>query len=122
MIIGLGIDAADVNRFSGLHETSPLIRRCFTEAERAFFAGRKFAPETIAGTFAAKEALAKAAGTGIGRLGLQNIEVLREASGKPYIRTTGTAAETLASLQVTRIHISITHDAGIALAEVILEG
>lgn len=114
MIIGLGIDVTQVSRFTRAAAREWLLERIFTEAERDSSLQR------MAGRFAAKEALAKALGAPSG-LVWTDVEVRKDEAGKPYFRCTGTVAQRIAELGIARLHLSITHDAGIAAAVVVCE-
>ncbi len=116
MIIGVGIDVCDVARFAESVERTPtLVRRLFTAAE----AERPIASK--AARFAAKEALAKALGAPAG-MSWHDAEVLTDDEGRPSFRIQGTVAARAAELGIARIHLSLSHDAGIASAMVICEG
>jgi holo-[acyl-carrier protein] synthase len=116
VIVGVGIDVVDVARFAETLERTPgLAVRLFTEAERA----RSIASQ--AARFAAKEALAKALGAPAG-LHWQDAEVISADDGRPSLEVTGTVAKRCDALRVGTIHLSLSHDAGIASAMVILEG
>lgn len=116
MIVGVGIDVVDVARFAETLERTPnLSDRLFTEAERA----RSVASQ--AARFAAKEALAKALGAPAG-LHWQDAEVVTSADGRPWLEVSGTVAKRCTALGVETIHLSLSHDAGIASAVVVLEG
>jgi len=115
VIVGVGIDVCDVERFAASVARRPgLVRRLFTpdEAERPI--------ASQAARFAAKEALAKALGAPAGLVWL-DAEVITDADGKPSFRIVGTVAERAAELGVDTIHVSLSHDAGIASAVVICE-
>ncbi|MGN6088963.1 MAG: holo-ACP synthase [Actinomycetales bacterium] len=114
-IVGLGIDVVDVARFGAVLERTPrLAERLFTDAERALPLA------SLAARFAAKEALAKALGAP-GGLRWRDAEVVRGDAGRPGLQVTGTVAALAAQLGVTRWHVSLSHDAGIASAVVIAE-
>ncbi len=116
MIIGVGIDVVDVARFGATLERTPaLLERLFTAAERAM------ALNSQAARFAAKEALAKALGAPAGML-WQDAEVHRGADGRPHFEVHGTVRARVEELGVTTIHVSLSHDAGIASAVVVAEG
>jgi len=120
MIVGLGIDVVDVARFAGALARPGVRERLFTDAELAGLDGlpSERAAERGAGRFAAKEALAKALGGPTG-LSWTDVEVLGE---RPAIRVFGTVAARAEELGVASYHVSITHDAGVAAAVVVLEG
>ena len=116
MIVGVGIDVVDVARFGESLERTPGLRaRLFTPGE----ASRPLA--SLAARFAAKEALAKALGAPVG-LAWQDAEVVSESSGRPVLAVRGSVAARAAELGVTSLHVSLSHDAGIASAVVVLEG
>lgn len=116
MVVGVGIDVVDVGRFAESLVRSPGLRdRLFTPGERT----RRDA--SLAARFAAKEALAKALGAPSG-LSWHDAEVVTSDDGRPWFSVTGSVAESCAGLGVERIHLSLSHDAGIASAVVVLEG
>ncbi len=115
MLVGVGTDVVDVGRFSESLERTPTLRgRLFTPAE----AGLPLA--SLAARFAAKEAIAKALGAPPG-LGWHDAEVCSEPSGRPYFVLRGTVATRAAELGATATHLSLSHDAGVATAFVVLE-
>ncbi|GAB3915148.1 holo-[acyl-carrier-protein] synthase [Microlunatus endophyticus] len=115
MIVGVGIDVCDVDRFAAAIQRRPgLVKRLFTSTE----ATRPVA--SLAARFAAKEALAKALGAPSG-LSWLDAEILTDDEGKPSFAITGTVAARAAALGVGAIHVSLSHDAGIASAFVICE-
>ncbi len=121
MIVGVGIDVVPVSRFAeALRRTPQLSRRLFTEAELCTSAGRPRTAESLAARFAAKEALAKALGAPGGML-WTDAEVGTDPVGRPHLTVQGTVAERAAELGVTRWHVSLSHDGGIASATVIAE-
>jgi holo-[acyl-carrier protein] synthase len=116
VILGVGIDVCDLDRFAASLERTPGLReRLFTPEE----ASRP--PASLAARFAAKEALAKALGAPTG-LAWHDAEVVSEASGRPRFELRGTVRERADTLGVTAVHLSLSHDAGIASAMVVLEG
>jgi holo-[acyl-carrier protein] synthase len=121
MIVGVGTDVVDVARFAeSLERATGLAARLFTPAELVVASGAARSTESLAARFAAKEALAKALGAGGGML-WTDAEVTTDEAGRPSLRVTGTVADRASSLGVTRLHLSLTHDAGIASATVIAE-
>jgi holo-[acyl-carrier protein] synthase len=124
LIIGMGIDIAEVDRIQAAIERhgEPFLRRVYTSAERAYCEQFKNKYERFAARFAAKEAAMKALGTGW-RRGVRwvDFEVVREAGGRPTISLDGAAKKIAGHLGVKRISLSITHTASQALAQVILE-
>ena len=114
-VIGVGIDVCDIARFEeSLARTPGLLRRLFTEHE----SGRP--PASLAARFAAKEALAKALGAPVG-MAWHDAEVVSEESGRPRFDIRGTVRARADELGVASVHLSLSHDAGIASAMVVLE-
>ena len=124
MIIGLGVDIAEVPRIQAAIEGrgQRFLDRVFTPNEIAYCERFKNKFERYAGRFAAKEAAMKALGTGW-RRGIRwvDLEVVREQGGRPTISLAGEAAKIAAQLGVKRISLSITHTQSEALAQVIFE-
>ncbi|MFD5729188.1 holo-ACP synthase [Streptomyces sp. NPDC048567] len=122
MIIGVGIDVAEIERFDAALERTPqLASRLFVEAELLLPSGERRGIASLAARFAAKEALAKALGAPGGLL-WTDAEVYVEESGQPRLRVRGTVAACAAALGVRSWHVSLSHDAGVASAVVIAEG
>ena len=114
-VIGVGIDVCDIDRFEdSLNRTPGLRERLFTSGE----ADRP--PASLAARFAAKEALAKALGAPQG-MAWHDAEVVSEESGRPRFELSGTVRARAEALGVAAVHLSLSHDAGIASAMVILE-
>ena len=108
MIKGVGIDIIEIERIEKLLvEKENFLNRNFTKSEQEF----NSKSETVAGNFAAKEAFAKAMGTGFRSFGLIDVEVLRNDFGAPYIKFKG---------EQTNTHVSISHNRTTAVAVVIL--
>jgi holo-[acyl-carrier protein] synthase len=121
VIVGVGIDVVAVSRFAlALDRTPALAERTFTAAERVTASGRPRSAESLAARFAAKEALAKALGAP-GGLRWHDAEITVAEHGKPVIAVRGTVAARARQLGVTRWHLSLSHDAGIAGAVVVAE-
>ncbi|GGO83582.1 holo-ACP synthase [Wenjunlia tyrosinilytica] len=122
MIIGVGIDVAEVDRFEeSLKRTPGMAARLFTRSELYLPSGERRGVASLAARFAAKEALAKALGAPVG-LRWTDAEVVTENSGRPRLEVTGTVADAAAELGVQGWHVSLSHDAGVASAVVIAEG
>jgi holo-[acyl-carrier protein] synthase len=124
MIIGSGIDLVEIGRIQQSMDRygGRFLDRVYTSAEQAYCQRKRKAAESFAARFAAKEAGAKALGTGISYgVSWLEIEVVREPSGKPNLRFHGRAAQIAARLGVARAALSITHTAGLAMASVLLE-
>jgi holo-[acyl-carrier protein] synthase len=114
-IVGVGIDVVDISRFDdALRRTPGMVNRLFTPDE----ASRPLA--SLAARFAAKEALAKALGAP-GDMEWHDAEVVSESTGRPLFTLRGTVASRAEELGATTVHLSLSHDAGIASAVVVLE-
>lgn len=125
MIVGIGIDQVEVARLRALLERWPerARRRLFTDGERRTCEGRARPAECYAARFAAKEACLKALGTGWrGSLSWTEIEVATADGGRPVLRLSGTVRETARDVGAESLHVSCTHDGGMAAAVVVLEG
>lgn len=122
MIIGVGLDVAEIDRFDdALRRTPGLADRLFVERELTLPSGERRGIASLAARFAAKEALAKALGAP-GGLRWTDAEVLTEAGGRPRLSVRGTVAARAEELGVRAWHVSLSHDAGVASAVVIAEG
>ncbi|MBM7168194.1 holo-ACP synthase [Streptomyces sp. G44] len=122
MIIGVGIDVAEIERFgAALARTPGMAERLFLDSELLLPGGERRGVASLAARFAAKEALAKALGAP-GGLRWTDAEVYVEGSGQPRVRVRGTVAARAAELGVRAWHVSLSHDAGVASAVVIAEG
>lgn len=116
MIRGIGVDIVDLARFERQVERTPgLIPRLFTEDERAL------PVHSLAARFAAKEAFIKAIGDSAG-VTWQELEVVNDDHGNPAFRLHGSAIAAIADRGITLMHLTMTHDAGIACAFVVAEG
>jgi holo-[acyl-carrier protein] synthase len=124
MIVGLGMDIAEVDRIAAAIERHghTFLTRVFTPAEIAYCEKHRNRTERFAGRFAAKEAAMKALGTGW-RHGVRwvDIEVVREPSGKPALKLSGASRAIADRLGVKNIALTITHTGNTALAQVIFE-
>lgn len=115
VIVGIGIDVVDIERFRETLERTPGLReRLFTASERAL------PPASLAARFAAKEALAKALGAPAG-LHWHDCEIVKDAEGRPVFALRGTVADRAAQQRAGTLHLSLSHDAGIASAMVVAE-
>ena len=122
MIVSVGIDVVLVDRFvRALARTPLLAERLFTDSERVTAKGFPRSPESLAGRFAAKEAVAKALGAPTG-LNWQDCEIVTDHDGRPWLTVDGTVAAAAAERGITRWHLSLSHDGGIASAVVLAEG
>ena len=124
MIVGSGIDLVEISR---IHQSvkrfgQRFLNRVYTSAEQAYCLRKRNSAESLAARFAAKEAGAKALGTGISRgVSWLEIEVVREPSGRPTIKFHGRAAEIAKVMGVAHVALSITHTATLSMASVVVE-
>lgn len=119
---GIGIDICEVKRFDRLRENQAFLERVFTPNELSYCLPRKKASESLAARFAAKEAFSKALGTGISKgICLDEIEVMKDELGKPFIQLTGKTKEIVEKEQITTIHLTMSHEQTMAIAVVVLE-
>jgi holo-[acyl-carrier protein] synthase len=121
VIIGLGIDVCSIERMRKALERhgERFFARICTEAERSDLTGRDMAT-ALAGRFAVKEAFAKAL-DGARGVGWHEVQVRRAESGRPTLTLSGNATAMVDKFGADTWHVSITHDAGVAVAIVILE-
>lgn len=121
MIKGIGTDIIEIKRIKTVvSKRQRFLERNFTSKERVLFTERNNKVETIAGNFAAKEAVSKALGTGV-IFSWQDIEVLRNQHGKPIVYLSGNALEIFKKLKATNIQVSISHNNQHAIANCIIE-
>ena len=124
MIIGIGVDIAEIERVDRLREKfgDRFARRILTDAEMDEFHQRKQGSSYLASRFAAKEAVAKACGTGIGEaLGFHSMQIEHDASGKPILRFLDCASDLVERLQVRNALISISDERHYVVAMAVLE-
>jgi holo-[acyl-carrier protein] synthase len=120
MIVGMGTDLAEVQRYRfGEAQLAWFARKVYTEEEMRYALRKRHWHERLAGFFAVKEAARKAFGFAIP---WRQVGVSHERSGKPILRFYGTASDLPARHGVSRIHLTITHTATTAAAFVVLEG
>ncbi|MCU1396929.1 MAG: acpS [Acidimicrobiales bacterium] len=121
-MIGIGVDAVEIERFRVSLTRTPTMRdRLFTAEELAYVAPKADPVPSLAARFAAREAVMKALGVGLGSFGFHDVWVSRAASGLPSLNVTGAAAVLADAAGVTRWHVSLTHSDLIAIAYVIAE-
>ena len=124
MIVGTGIDIAEVHRIGEAMERfgARFLHRVFTEGERRYCDSKANRVERYAARFAAKEAAMKALGTGWSRgVRWRDIEVCRQPGGRPTISFHGQAGEVASKLGAVHVALSLSHTAEQAIAQVILE-
>jgi holo-[acyl-carrier protein] synthase len=124
MVLGLGTDLIEIERIQQSLDRfgERFTRKVFTAGEIAYCERKKHSAESFASRFAAKEAAAKALGTGISR-GVQwkEIEVRREPGERPTLHLSGRAAERAASMGIRNLQLSLTHSRDVAMAVVVAE-
>lgn len=121
-MIGVGVDIVEIERFRRSLARTPSMRtRLFVPTELADVAARRDPVPALAARFAAREAVMKALGVGLGAFGFHDAWVERAASGAPSIAVTGRAAELAAAAGVTRWHLSLSHVDLVAVAYVVAE-
>jgi holo-[acyl-carrier protein] synthase len=124
MIVGSGVDLVEIARIQqSMERYGPrFLNRVYLAAEQAYCLRKRNSAESLAARFAAKEAGAKALGTGISHgVNWLEIEVIREPGGRPSIRLHGRAAEIAEQMGIAHIALSLTHTATLAMASVVLE-
>jgi holo-[acyl-carrier protein] synthase len=124
MLLGLGTDLIETRRVEQSIDRfgDRFLERIFSPREIAYCKRKKNAAESFAARFAAKEAGAKALGTGISRgVTWKDFEVKRETSGRPSLHLSGRAAELAVAIGVKRIQLSLTHSRDLAMAVVVVE-
>ena len=121
-MIGVGVDAVEIERFRRLLARRPrLAQRLFTEGELAYATRRRDPAPPLAARFAAKEAVLKALGVGLGSARMTEIEVTREGTGPPVLNLAGRAATLASDRGVHRWHLSLTHTDAAAVAVALAE-
>ncbi len=122
-VIGIGVDAVDIDRFAKMLERTPSTRdRIFTIEEMNYAAQFANPVPNLAVRFAAREATMKALGVGLGSFDLQDVWIRNEASGQPILEVEGSARELAREAGITRWSVSLTHTATIAIAYVVASG
>jgi holo-[acyl-carrier protein] synthase len=109
-ILDIGIDIIEIERIKeAINKNPKFLNKIFTDDEVKYFESRGFKPESIAGNFAAKEAISKAIGTGIRDFNFKDIEVLRNELGKPIVKTYNNLQQICIDYNVLEIKVSISH-------------
>ena len=124
-ILGIGMDIVETKRIADSLERfgDRFLNRVFLEGEIAYSKSMKFPHLHLAARFAAKEAISKAFGTGIGReLGWRDLEIIREPSGAPKVKLHGRAESYAKSRGVREIHVSLSHTADYGAASALIVG
>jgi holo-[acyl-carrier protein] synthase len=121
-VIGIGVDVVEIERFRrSLARTPSMRERLFTPIELAYVAPQADPVPSLAARFAAREAVMKSLGLGLGAFGFHDVWVERAESGAPSLAFAGRAAELAAEAGVQRWHLSLTHSELVAVAYVIAE-
>jgi holo-[acyl-carrier protein] synthase len=124
-IVGIGVDIVEIARINLAiqRQGQSLLNRCFLPGEQAYCNQQHLPARAYAARFAAKEAVAKALGTGIGaQLEWLNVDVRRKATGEPFVVLLGPGAETARRLGVTDLFLSLSHSEHYAVANVVAVG
>lgn len=117
----IGSDIIEINRIKeAINKNNRFLDRIFTEEEIKYFKSKGFKYESIAGNFAAKEAISKAIGTGIRGFNFKDIEILRNELGKPIVKTYNTLTDICIKYNVIDIKVSISHCKEYAIANAII--
>jgi holo-[acyl-carrier protein] synthase len=123
-VIGIGVDLVECSRIEHSLERfgEKFLRRVFTEGEIEYSMSMKFPARHLAARFAAKEAVSKAFGTGIGKaMGWRNIDIRKKKSGEPFLVFSGPAQELASKRGVASALITLSHTDHHAMACVVLE-
>ncbi len=116
-VVGVGVDAVDLDRFRAVVSRTPsVLDRLFTEAERAYAATAIDPTARLAARFAAKEAVMKVLGVGLGAFGFRDVEVVRAGSGSPSLVLRGGAAVLADTQGAMAWHLSLSHTQRTAMA------
>ncbi len=124
-VLGIGMDIVETRRMADSIERfgDRFLHRVFCEGEMAYAQSMKFPHLHLAARFAAKEAISKAFGTGIGReLGWRDLEIVREPSGLPRVQLHGRAAAYAQTRGVQAIHVSLSHTSDYGAASAVIVG
>lgn len=120
MIFNIGIDIVEVERFKNIKRFDSFLKKVFTDKELEYIKSKNFNILTVAGYFAAKEAVAKALSTGI-VFRFKDIEIQKDTNGCPKVKLYNRAKEICESFKVTNIVLSISHQNSVAVACAIAE-
>ncbi len=119
---GIGVDIIEITRIKNTFKkyNEKFINKVFTEKERSYCYLFKNSYKKFAAKFAAKEAVAKALGTGIGKIRWKDIEVLNNSNGAPYVKLYNSAENTLRKLNAKKVLVSISDTKDLAIAFAII--
>jgi holo-[acyl-carrier protein] synthase len=124
-VIGIGVDVIECARIQSSMERfgDRFLHRVFTDGEIEYSMSMKFPERHLAARFAAKEAVSKAFGTGIGKaMGWRDVDIQKKSSGEPFLVFSGSAKDLAAKRGVTSALITLSHTEHHAMASVVLEG
>jgi holo-[acyl-carrier protein] synthase len=122
VIVGIGIDAVTVSRLEKWAADSAILERFFDSREIKTVKDRgKGMVRSLAARFAAKEAFCKALGTGFTGIALRDIMVLNPQDQRPELKLEGSALRAVQAAGAERVHVSLTHEGDLAIAQVVLE-
>lgn len=123
MIAGIGTDMVEIGRIRKAIEKNPhFMERVYTEQEIQYCQRKANPWQSFAARFAAKEAVGKAFGTGIGPIGLTEIEIANEKNGQPMVVLHGKAQTLAIQRNIQHVHVSLSHSEAYAIATAVLEG
>ncbi|HSQ33709.1 MAG TPA: holo-ACP synthase [Peptostreptococcaceae bacterium] len=119
-IYGIGIDIVEIDRIEkAINKNEKFLNRVFTKKEIEYFKSKNLNINTISGNFAGKEAVSKAIGTGIRNYNFNDIEILRDHQGKPFINVKNNLINICEELKIKEILISISHSKNYAVANAV---
>lgn len=120
-MISTGVDIVKVDRIEKILENKrkSFCRRIFTKDEINYIEKRNYNIKTVSGLFAAKEAVSKAIGTGIGQIGWKDIEIIHNSKGKPIVKLSSKGWNKITNFKINTFDISISHEEEYAIAFVI---
>lgn len=122
LIYGIGVDIIEIARIEkAMHRSNNFLEKVFTDEEIKFYKSHNFRTESIAGGYAAKEAVSKAIGTGFRGFSLKDIVIKRDELGKPLVELLGKARDIVSEKGNFKVHLSISHSDSNAVAYVVLE-
>jgi holo-[acyl-carrier protein] synthase len=124
-VLGIGVDLVENARIEHSLQRfgERFLHRVFTAGEIAYSQSMKYPARHLAARFAAKEAVSKAFGTGIGKaMGWKDIDVHRKESGEPYLVLAGGAQKLAEERKVTKVSITLSHTENHAMAMIVMEG
>lgn len=123
MIIGIGTDVIEIERIKkAVQQTKSFYEKIYTTREKVYYEEKNKRVETLAGLFAAKEAVSKALGTGFRGFSAGDVEIIPNEIGKPEVYLYGEAKVLADCLEIFKIHVSISHCKAYATAFAIAEG